>query len=490
MRKNILFRTEKGNRYLYSEGLECNILLHPILFDYFSTAFLHNNNIESIQPTTYYEQKFKFLMEHGALQNKEISFITKPNPEDVKIKLANLRQLLFEVTDGCNLKCYYCGYGELYNNYDKRLSKKLSYEKVKTVIDYMVDLWMSPYNLSFNNVVDISFYGGEPLLNFDLIKKTIDYLREKNMVGMQFTFRMTTNGMLLDRYMDYLASENFDLLISLDGDEYANSYRLTKSGRNSFSKVYSNVLMLKDKYPDYYANKVTFNAVLHDRNSYEKIYLFIKHNLNKSPLISELNTNGVKEDSLLEFNKMFTRSYEAQQEAYKVSEEMRNDSVITNADSIQLRTMLHGNSGNMFKTLNDLLKDSKTVSHMPSGTCMAFYKKFFITVNGKALPCEKIGQKYPLGCVSDQSVDLDFNNISLLYENMYKPLLDLCKQCYNQSNCSQCVFLISEKKKSGKLTCPTFVNKNVMATLLSMNISYIENNPDVYEKIVEEDILS
>jgi sulfatase maturation enzyme AslB (radical SAM superfamily) len=75
-------------------------------------------------------------MEHGALQNKEISFITKPNPEDVKIKLANLRQLLFEVTDGCNLKCYYCGYGELYNNYDKRLSKKLSYEKVKTVIDY------------------------------------------------------------------------------------------------------------------------------------------------------------------------------------------------------------------------------------------------------------------------------------------------------------------------------------------------------------------
>ena len=103
MRKNILFKTEKGNRYLYSEGLECNILLHPILFDYFSTAFLHNNNIESIQPTTYYEQKFKFLMEHGALQNKEISFITKPNPEDVKIKLANLRQLLFVVTDGCNL---------------------------------------------------------------------------------------------------------------------------------------------------------------------------------------------------------------------------------------------------------------------------------------------------------------------------------------------------------------------------------------------------
>lgn len=112
--------------------------------------------------------------------------------------------------------------------------------------------------------------------------------------------------------------------------------------------------------------------------AYEKIYLFIKHNLNKSPLISELNTNGVKEDSLLEFNKMFTKKlWSSTKEAYKVSEEMRNDSVITNADNIQLRTMLHGNSGNMFKTLNDLLKDSKTVSHMPSGTYMAFYKKFY-----------------------------------------------------------------------------------------------------------------
>lgn len=490
MRKYILFKTEQGNRYLYSEGLECNILLHPILFEYFNSALTNKKHIESIQLSTYYGQKFQFLLEHGALQIKDISFITKPNPEDVKIKLANLRQLLFEVTDGCNLKCYYCGYGELYNNYDKRQSKKLSYEKVKRVIDYMVDLWMSPYNFSFNNVVDISFYGGEPLLNFDLIKKTISYLREKNMSGMQFTFRMTTNGMLLDRYMDYLASENFDLLISLDGDEYANSYRLTKRGLNSFSKVYNNVLMLKERHPDYYNNKVTFNAVLHDRNSYEKIYLFIKHNLNKSPLISELSTNGLKDDRLLEFSKMFTRSYEAQQEAYKISEEMRNDSVITKADNVQFRSMLHGNSGNMFKTLNDLLKNNKTVSHMPSGTCMAFYKKFFLTVNGKALPCEKIGQKYPLGYVNDQSVDIDFNNISLLYENMYKPLLKLCKQCYHQSNCSQCVFLISEKKKSGKLTCPTFVNMRMMDTLLSMNISYIEDNPNVYEKMIEDDVLS
>lgn len=120
-----------------------------------------------------------------------------------KIKLANLRQLLFEVTDGCNLKCHYCGYGELYNNYDKRTSSKLSFEKVKMTVDYMVELWKSPYNTSYNNVVDISFYGGEPLLNMDLIKKTISYLEENRIEGLDFTYRMTTNAFFLDLYMDF-----------------------------------------------------------------------------------------------------------------------------------------------------------------------------------------------------------------------------------------------------------------------------------------------
>jgi len=45
--------------------------------------------------------------------------------------LANLNQLVFEVTDGCNLKCKYCAYGEFYDDYDKREDKTLSAEKEK-----------------------------------------------------------------------------------------------------------------------------------------------------------------------------------------------------------------------------------------------------------------------------------------------------------------------------------------------------------------------
>lgn len=52
-----------------------------------------------------------------------IEYITS---EKVTNLIANLPQLVFEVTDACNLKCKYCAYGELYNDYDKRENKKLS----------------------------------------------------------------------------------------------------------------------------------------------------------------------------------------------------------------------------------------------------------------------------------------------------------------------------------------------------------------------------
>lgn len=490
MRKNIVFETEYKNKYLYTESSQYSILLHPILNSLVVSDATQNSEWDGNDEKDYYVRKFNFLSEHGILQHTEISFLTKPDPEKVKVKLANLRQLLFEVTDGCNLKCHYCGYGELYNNYDERHSNKLSFEKVKHTIDYMVDLWKSAYNMSYNNVVDISFYGGEPTLNMDLIKKTISYLDEKKVAGLVFTYRMTTNTMLLDLYMDYLVEKEFNLLISLDGYEYSNSYRETKGGKNSFSKVYKNACLLRDTYPDYFDKHVEFNAVLHDRNNYEAVYLFIKNNFNKTPLISELNDKGLRSDKIEEFKRMYRDITEGQRELYEKNDITGVDEdIFIKAENSEFRSLLHGYTGNMYKSLNDLLRNRIETSRIPSGTCMAFNKKFFLTVNGKVLPCEKVGQENPLGFVTEDGVSIDFEQISSFYDEMYIPLLKLCKQCYHHDNCAQCVFNIYDKSKSGKLTCPTFVNKSIMADFLKQNISYIEKNPAIYEEMIKKDIL-
>lgn len=62
---------------------------------------------------------------------------------------------------------------------------------------------------------------------------------------------MTTNAVLLDKYMDYIVEQDISLLISLDGDKKASSYRTLKSGRQSYDRVYSNIRELKKRHFDF-----------------------------------------------------------------------------------------------------------------------------------------------------------------------------------------------------------------------------------------------
>ena len=65
---------------------------------------------------------------------------------NVKTNLYGLRQLTFEVTDGCNLKCKYCGFADMYQGYDEREDKKLSFAKAKQIIDYLIPMWREIYS--------------------------------------------------------------------------------------------------------------------------------------------------------------------------------------------------------------------------------------------------------------------------------------------------------------------------------------------------------
>ena len=79
--------------------------------------------------------------------------------KDIKSNLANLTHLVFEVTDACNLKCNYCGYGELYNTYDKRNNSFMNFSMAKKVIDYLYAIWQKyPGKSSPRNIV-FGFYG-------------------------------------------------------------------------------------------------------------------------------------------------------------------------------------------------------------------------------------------------------------------------------------------------------------------------------------------
>jgi uncharacterized protein len=205
------------------------------------------------------------------------------NSNNIISALANLPQLVFEVTDACNLKCKYCGYGEFYDDYDSREDKMLSTQKAIKLIDYLVEFWNSDKNKSLKNNLYISFYGGEPLLNMSFIRTVVDYIENKtHCPNRTFRFSMTTNALLLHKYMDYLKEHDFNLPVSLDGNKENTGYRVDKAGNCAFERIVGNVDALKKKYPDYFREKVNFNAVLHNKNSVEEIYRFFNPHCSKT----------------------------------------------------------------------------------------------------------------------------------------------------------------------------------------------------------------
>lgn len=160
--------------------------------------------------------------------------------EHIREAIANTPQVVFETTDVCNLQCKYCLYGNLYSSYGERYGKFLNSKDVIPFLDYLIDIWESSQNHSTYNHKFISFYGGEPLLNPQFIKEVISYLQERN-TSLNFSYTMTTNGILLDKYIDYLIENDFDLLISLDGNSFNNSYRIYKNGKLSFDDLIRNI---------------------------------------------------------------------------------------------------------------------------------------------------------------------------------------------------------------------------------------------------------
>lgn len=165
---------------------------------------------------------------------------------------ANSQQIVFEVTNKCNLSCKYCALGELYSQYDITEKKELSFQLAKNLIDYYKYYQNTHYIHSLSPTTLFSFYGGEPLMNIKLIKEIVEYV-EANFPN--HSFSMTTNGFILDKYIDYLVEKNFSISVSLDGNEYNNSYRVTNDSKPSFHRVLNNIKLIQQKYSSYYENK-------------------------------------------------------------------------------------------------------------------------------------------------------------------------------------------------------------------------------------------
>lgn len=403
---------------------------------------------------------------------------------DIEYSLANLKQLVFEVTDACNLRCKYCAYADLYEGYDQRENLKLPFQKAKLIIDYLYEYWEKRYCIEVNDPITIGFYGGEPLLNVPFIQQVINYIESLNPIGKKFHYNMTTNAILLDRYMDFLAENEFRLLISLDGDEKGQSYRVDTKGKNSFDKVLANIQLLRSKYPSYFEHYVMFNSVLHNRNEVESTYRFIKDKFGKEPMISPLNNSGVHKDKLQEFYQAYQNVATSIQKANNC-EALKNELFIKSPETGALVNYIYHHTGNVFNDYNDLLLGREGSSFPPSGTCIPFSKKMFITVKGRILQCEKIDHEFALGQITNKKVELNLEQAARQHNKYTFRYMNQCKTCAAKQLCTQCVYQIDDiHDKTSK--CYSYYSATQHEKQKEYYMDHLDKHPELYNRILKE----
>jgi uncharacterized protein len=157
-----------------------------------------------------------------------------PMPKIVPLKPVPLQTLVVNVTNQCNLACTYCyEYGEdkIVDTENGKQSKFMSEETARESVEFMLrESRESP-------TAHMTFFGGETLLNFPVLKSTIAYARRRAAeVGKEVDFSLTTNATLLrPDVIEFLAENRVGVTISIDGpEEMQDKFRVFKNGKGSY----------------------------------------------------------------------------------------------------------------------------------------------------------------------------------------------------------------------------------------------------------------
>ena len=163
-------------------------------------------------------------------------------PEDIKSFDPVAKALCLNVTTGCNLRCEYC-----FASAGHVPHENMSFDVSKQALEFLIANSKDRINL------EVDFFGGEPTLNFDVIKQTVAYGRKREKeTGKKFRFTVTTNGYFVtDEMIDFFDAEMKNIVISMDGrKEIHDSIRITAGGGPSYDRVIENVKKIVEKRGD------------------------------------------------------------------------------------------------------------------------------------------------------------------------------------------------------------------------------------------------
>jgi uncharacterized protein len=423
MKQNIVFtclQTPRG-RYIYDRHTNS-------VFAVSQSDFLELKNYEEGDAS---ELSLKVIAKYQDLGLLLPSVVKKieHSASDILVHCAHNRisSVTLQLTQQCNLRCSYCSYSGNYHNTRVHSSERMSFEIARKAIDMMLA------NSRECGSLHLGFYGGEPLLEFDLLKKCVEYITS-HVNGKKLTFGISTNGTLLNNeIVTFFREHNFTLSISLDGSKEEHDVnRKFANGQGSFNMIFDNISSIKQWYPDYMDN-VHILTTINPKMDLGCVLEYFKTDEIFSDtyiIMGTVNTMGLISEYSIEEKYTLTRRYEFFKFLMMLTGKLDKKYV----SSLFMREL--GNYKSISQDLHRHIPLSEKTHH--GGPCMPGIQRLFVSADGKLFPCEKVSETSEYCCIGHVNTGFDTQKMQCIL-NIGHVTEKECKSCWNLRRCSICV---------------------------------------------------
>jgi len=417
-------------------------------------------NCESVQKLLV---KYKGLKDCGTFIKGPADEISPVDRDSIKQQLQYfdeniiLRKFCLEVTEDCNYRCTYCR-NTLSKEYRRHSKKYLTEDDACSGINYYFKKYIQVASrlpedkkkLLLQIVPPgLSWYGGEPFLNFDLVIKSSEYF--KNLPWEKYSikksdlrFSINTNLSIMDeKILHFLVDNNVLLYASLDGPgEEHDRCRVYENGEGTFSKAYSNLMKIKEFNEHYFKEKVSIFGVYTQKHDVDRCLDF-------NSRLGVLNCAHFP----AEYTGIFVPDIEAETEKYN---RLIKDNLSDFKNNILSKSENIDNEINYF---SNIFKFSGINYDNPIGnnslmtliTCPMGYDNLMVAANGNFLICHKTDGSMPIGnCRSG----LNIEKMTDLYQRYNGAINNSeCRNCWNVRFCEICA--------ARRMTANSFINPSV-----------------------------
>ena len=336
----------------------------------------------------------------------------------------HIQQVILCITENCNLRCRYCVYSGSYKGYRGHSPIHMSEPTALKALSFFLR------HSGLEPAGHVSFYGGEPLLHFDLVRTCVAYCNSAHN-GKKIQFNLTTNGTLLnDSTMDFLVAHDFGVRVSLDGPAAIHdANRIFRNGAGTHQRVMANLTRFKSRHPDYFARKVSLISVVGWPYDLQNARHFFQTDKTVSTLLPAV-------EGVIRRGTSYFDSRPAPAETIGMLAQLEDEYCRLMAAQEAIppypASLFHRRMAYLAqRDAECFLGDDR----YPNGICTPGVRRLFVTASGRFQPCEKFNDSLHIGDI-DHGFDVDA--IQKMLADYVDICQDHCRSCWAQRFCTAC----------------------------------------------------